>query len=113
MVMEVQALTKYARMSPKKLLEVARNLRGLSANEGLDVLQFIPRKSAVLIRKTLVSAIANAENNHELSASNLYIQNVLIEQGPRLRRFRPAPRGMAHPYNRYTSHIRVILGTKG
>jgi len=108
--MEVQALTKYARMSPKKVREVAREIQGRPAPEALELLNFIPRKSARLLAKTLASAIANAENNHNLPADGLVLKRVMIEQGPAFRRFRPAARGAAHPYLKRTSHIRIILG---
>ena len=79
--MEVHALTKYARMSPKKVNEVARVIRGKSATDALDLLKFTPRKSAALISKTLESAIANAENNHDLSADSLTVEKAVVEQG--------------------------------
>jgi len=79
--MEVYALTKYARMSPKKVNEVARVIRGKQATDALDLLKFIPRKSAALISKTLQSAIANAENNHDLSADNLTVDKAIVEMG--------------------------------
>ena len=69
--MEVIALTKFSRISPKKAREVAREIVGMPANEGLELLKFIPRKAARLIYKTLHSAIANAENNHELSSDHI------------------------------------------
>lgn len=107
--MEVQSLTKYVRMSHLKLRDVARELQGMKANEALELLKFIPRKSARLIYKTLKSAIANAENNHDLNSDSLIIYRALIEQGPALKRFRPSARGMAHPYIKGTSHIRIVL----
>lgn len=107
--MEVKALTKHVRMSPKKMREVSRLIQGLPAEEALDKLQFIPRKSARLIRKTLNSAIANAENNHGLSAEDLVVKSIVIEEGPVLRRFIPVARGSAHPIRKRTSHIRIIL----
>lgn len=110
--MEVQALTKYVRMSHLKLRDVARELQGMKANKALELLKFIPRKSAKLIHKTLKSAIANAENNHNLSSDSLVIYRALIEQGPVLKRFRPTARGMAHPYRKGTSHIRIVLTQK-
>lgn len=110
--MEVQALTKYVRMSHLKLRDVAREIQGMQAIEALDLLKFIPRKSARLIYKTLQSAIANAENNHDLSSNSLIVYRCLIEQGPAWKRFRPSARGMAHPYKKGTSHIRVILKIK-
>lgn len=110
--MEVQSLTKYVRMSHLKLRDVARELQGMKANEALELLKFIPRKSARLIYKTLKSAIANAENNHNLSSDSLLVFRALIEQGPALKRFRPSARGMAHPYRKGTSHIRIVLTPK-
>jgi len=107
--MEVHAFTKYARMSPKKVREVAREIQGRPAPEAQELLRFIPRKSAKLIAKTLNSAIANAENNHNLSADGLIVKAVHIEMGPAFRRFRPVARGSAHPYKKRTSHIRIIL----
>lgn len=107
--MEVKALTKYARMSPIKVREVAREIQGLPANEAMDLLKFIPRKSARLISKTLASAIANAENNHNLSSDDLVIKSAIIEEGASFRRFQPVARGSAHPIRKRTSHIRIIL----
>ena len=107
--MEVQALTKYTRMSPKKVRDVTRAIQGRAAAEALEILRFIPRKSARLIHKTLTSAVANAENNHNLSADNLIVKRALVEEGPVLKRFRPVARGSAHPIRKRTSHIRIVL----
>jgi large subunit ribosomal protein L22 len=110
--MKVQALTKYARMSPTKIRPVAKTLVGRLANEALEVLRIIPRKSARLIAKTLQSAIANAENNHKIASNTLYILNTTVEEGPSSRRFRPVARGQAHPFKKRTSHIKIILSEK-
>jgi large subunit ribosomal protein L22 len=107
--MTVQALTKFARMSPKKVREVARLVQGKPAAEALDMLKFVPRKSARLIAKTLASAMANAEHNHNLSADSLIVHRCLVEEGPVFRRFQPVARGSAHPIRKRTSHIRIIL----
>jgi large subunit ribosomal protein L22 len=107
--MEVHALTKYARMSPKKVNEVARVIRGKQANDALDLLKFIPRKSAALIAKTLQSAIANAENNHDLSADALTVDRAIIEMGPSLKRFKAAARGGVAKRRKRMSHIRIVL----
>ena len=106
---EVQAFIKYVRMSPKKLRDVADHIQGKRVSTALDLLKFIPRKSARLILKALQSAVANAENNHDLSSEHLVVRRALIEEGPALRRYRPAARGMAHPFRKRTSHIRIIL----
>lgn len=107
--MQVKAYTKYARMSPQKVRKVARAIQGRNAAEALEMLNLIPRKSARLIGKTLKSAIANAENNNNLSSDTLKIESAIIEQGPAFKRFRPAARGSAHPYKKSTSHIRIVL----
>jgi len=107
--MEIQALTRYARMSPKKMREVVRTVQGLKATAAVDLLSVIPRKSARLIAKTLKSAIANAENNNNLSADTLTVKSAVIENGPVLKRFKAAARGSAAPRRKKMSHIRIIL----
>ena len=107
--MEVQALTRYAHMSPKKMREVARTIQGRKAPEAVDYLTLIPRKSARLIAKTLRSAIANAENNNNLSADSLTVKSAVIENGPVLKRFKAGAKGTAMPRRKKMSHIRIIL----
>ena len=107
--MEVQALTRYARMSPKKMREVSRIIQGRKAVEAVDYLALIPRKSARLIAKTLKSAIANAENNNNLSADSLTVKFALIENGPVLKRFKAGARGTAMPRRKKMAHIRIVL----
>lgn len=96
-------------MSPKKVREVARTIQGRKATEAVDYLTLIPRKSARLIAKTLKSAIANAENNSNLSADALTVKLALIENGPVLKRFKAAARGSAAPRRKKMSHIRIVL----
>lgn len=110
--MEYTATAYSQRMSPPKLRQVARILRGRSAEDGKRLLRYITRKSARLIAKTLDSAIANAENNFNTASEDLKIDNVLIEEGARMKRHMPASRGSAHPILKRTSHIRVILVKK-
>ncbi len=107
--MQIQAYTKYARMSPRKVRDITRAIQGRNALEAVEILRYIPRKSARLVSKTLQSAIANAENNNNLSSDDLTIESATVEQGPVFKRFRPASRGSAHPYRKATSHIRIIL----
>lgn len=96
-------------MSPKKVIEVARAIRGKKANSALELLKFIPRKSATLLAKTLQSAIANAENNHDLSGDELVVESATVEQGPALRRFKAAARGGVARRKKRMSHIRIVL----
>jgi len=107
--MEVQALTRYARMSPKKVREVVRTIQGRKAADAVDLLTLIPRKSARLIVKTLKSAIANAENNNNLSADALTVKSAVVENGPVLKRFKAGARGTAMPRRKKMSHIRIVL----
>lgn len=107
--MEVQAITRYARMSPKKVREVARVIQGRSATEALELVRFIPRKSARLLAKTLKSAVANAENNNELSVDSLVVKRAVVENGPVLKRFKAAARGSASPRKKRMSHLRIVL----
>ena len=96
-------------MSPKKMREVSRIIQGRKAADAVDYLALIPRKSARLIAKTLKSAIANAENNNNLSADSLTIKFALIENGPVLKRFKAGARGTAMPRRKKMSHIRIVL----
>ena len=107
--MEVQALTRNAHMSPKKLRDISRLIQGRNVAHARGLLSVITRKSARLIARTLDSAVANAENNHNLNADDLVIKLAVIEIGPVLKRFKPAARGSAAPRRKKWSHIRIVL----
>ena len=107
--MLVRSTTKYARISPKKARHVVREIQGLSVSDALDTLTYTPKKSAHLIGKTLKSAIANAENNHELSADELIVKEATVGEGPTLKRFKPRARGSAGAIRKRTSHIFITL----
>lgn len=93
-------------------MEVARLIQGKMASEAMNLLRFIPRKSARLLSKALKSATSNAENNFNVTEEKLLVSKALTGQGPSLKRFRPAPRGMAHPFKKHTCHITIILKEK-
>lgn len=107
--MEVRSVYRYARISPKKARDVAREIQGLPVSDALDTLNFTPKKAAFLIGKTLKSAVANAENNHELSADSLHVKEANVCEGPSFRRFKPRARGSASAIKKRTSHIYIIL----
>lgn len=107
--MEVTSTTKFVRLSPKKARDVARAIQGLPAANALDILTFTPKKAAVLIGKTLKTAIADAENNFSLDANSLVVKEAVIGAGPTLRRFKPRAKGSAGPILKRTSHISVTL----
>ncbi len=107
--MEIQALTRNVRMSPRKVREVANEIQGRSVPEALDLLALIPRKSARLLAKTLKSAVANAENNNSLAADQLTVHRALVEGGPVLKRFKAGAKGSAKPRVKRMSHLRIVL----
>jgi len=107
--MEIKSHSKYMRISPKKAREVARVLPGRKASDAVSLLKYIPRKAARMFDKTLKSAMANAENNLNLSADDLFIREAIVDEGPALKRFRPCARGSAHPYKKRMSHLRITL----
>lgn len=107
--MDVQAITKFVRISPTKARDFARSVQGLPVGEALTRTQFSERKAAFQIGKTLRSAIANAENNADLSADDLYVKEAVVLDGPALKRFWPRARGMVSPIKRRMSHIQIVL----
>ena len=107
--MQVTSTYQYARISAFKAREVTREIQGHSASEALDLLTFSPKKAAVLVKKTLKSAIANAENNAELRVDTLLVKEAVVGEGPTFKRFRARARGSASPLRKRTSHIRIVL----
>lgn len=107
--MQVQSTYRYARISPFKAREVTREIQGLPVAAALDIVAFSPKKAAVLIAKTLKSAVANAENNANLRAEALVVKEAVVGEGPTFKRFQPKARGSAGPIRKRTSHIKIIL----
>ncbi|MBV8141494.1 MAG: 50S ribosomal protein L22 [Verrucomicrobia bacterium] len=107
--MQVTSTYRFARISAFKAREVTREIQGHSASEALDLLAFSPKKAAVMVKKTLKSAIANAENNAELKVDTLLVKEAVVGEGPTSKRFRARARGGASPLRKRTSHIRIVL----
>ncbi|MFA7233046.1 MAG: 50S ribosomal protein L22 [Terrimicrobiaceae bacterium] len=107
--MQVKSIYKFARISAFKAREVTREIQGLPATDALDILRFTPKKAALLVIKTLKSAIANAENNNNLNAADLVVQEAVVGEGPTFKRSQPKARGSAGPIRKRTSHIRITL----
>ena len=107
--MQIKSIYKGARISAFKAREVTREIQGLPVAAALDLLAFTPRKAAAMIAKTLKSAIANAENNNNLRADKLVVQEATVGEGPTFKRFQPKARGSAGPIRKRTSHIRIIV----
>lgn len=108
--MDVKAITKYVRISPRKLRGPVETLKGKQVEEALNILKFMPLKSAGIISKTLSSAVANAEHNNELDVDDLIVKNIIVDQGPSFKRFRARARGRGARILKRSSHITVIVG---
>ncbi|MBO7166841.1 MAG: 50S ribosomal protein L22 [Kiritimatiellae bacterium] len=107
--MEVIALTRNARMSAAKGRPLARKCQGLPASAALQVVEFSPRKAAQILKKTLLSAIANAVNNNKIPAETLTVKQCVFDESVRMRRYWPTARGSAHPIARRFCHCKVVL----
>lgn len=107
--MAAKAFNKNVRISPRKVSEVAALIRGRSVADALAILDHTPRRPAEPLRKTVLSARANAEHNHNYRPDSLYISQLSVTAGPRYRRYRAAWRGTARKYQRQTSHITVVV----
>lgn len=106
---EAKAVLKYARISSRKVKIVADLIRGKNVDEALSILKFAPKASSEILEKLLKSAIANAENNHFMDRQKLYVAEIYANQGPTLKRIRPAAKGSAVRIRKRTSHITIIL----
>lgn len=108
----VNATAKYVRVSPRKAGDMARLIRGKKVAEAKAILALSPRAAAKLVGKVLDSAVANAENNHDLDADDLFVVQAYVNGGPTLKRFRPRAMGRAGRIRKRTSHITVSVDEK-
>src|SRR5213595_314558 len=110
---EVQAIARDVRMSPRKVRLVGDAMKGKPLAEALSLLRFMPNRATGPIAKALRSASANAENNLDMEPANLYVVRVIADAGKTLRRFRAKARGRAGGLHKRSSHITVIVAEKG
>ena len=103
------ATLKYARISSRKIKIVADLIRGKKVSEALAIVKFAPKASSEILEKLLKSAIANAENNHYMKSEDLYVAEIYANQGPTLKRIRPAAKGSAVRIRKRTSNITIVL----
>jgi ribosomal protein L22 len=108
----VRAQAKYVRCAPRKARLVVDHIRGKSVEDARAILATTPRAAARDVLKLLDSAIANAENNHELVADELKVGKVFVDEGPTLKRFQPRAQGRATRIRKRTSHMTILLTTK-
>lgn len=107
--MEVKAKLKNLRISPRKVRLVINTIRGLKVEEALTSLDFINKNASSPVKKLLLSAVANAENNHQLEKSNLYIKKIVCDEGFTLKRWLPRAHGRATTLRKRASQIELIL----
>ena len=112
LVKEAKATLKFARISSRKVKIVADLIRGKDVDEALAIVKFTPKAASEIVEKLLKSAIANAENNHGMKSNNLYVAEIYANQGPTLKRIRPAAKGSAVRIRKRTSHITIVLKEK-
>ena len=105
--MQVSATLKHARISPQKCRLVADQVRGLPVEKALDILVFSPRKAAVIVRKVLESAIANAEHNEGADIDELKVGSIFVNEGRTMKRFRARAKGRGTRILKRNSHITV------
>lgn len=106
----VRAYAKGIDQTPRKVGIVAKLVRGRSVADALVILDNVPRRAALPVKKVIASAQANAINNHGLDGKSLAIVTLSVTSGPRLKRFKPASRGRALPFQKRSSHILVEVG---
>ena len=107
--MEVRAIYKYAKISPFKAREITREIQGLPVSAALDIVAYSPKKAAVLVNKTLKSAVANAENNANLKVDGLVVKEAVVGEGPTMKRMMARARGSGSRILKRSSHIRIVL----
>lgn len=107
--MEARATLKNARISARKVKIVIDLIRGKNAEEALAILKYTPKAASPLVEKLVKSAMANAENNHNMKVDKLYVAEVYANQGTTMKRIRAATQGRANRIRKRTSHITVVL----
>ena len=107
--MEVKAVAKYMRISPDKVRKLVDAVKGKPVEKALDMLKFMPQKAAGIVEKVVRSAVANADQNPDIDVDLLVIRNVIVDQGPTLKRFRARARGRGSRILKRTAHITVVL----
>jgi large subunit ribosomal protein L22 len=112
MITQVKATAKYVRVSPTKVRQLTRLIKGEHVDEAIRILHFSDKGAARPLRKVLESAIANAENNDGLDPDELFVFNAFVDEGPTLKRYQPRALGRAYRIRKRTSHITVVVAPK-
>lgn len=110
--MEVRAIANNIRISPRKVRIVANLVRGKNVGEALAILQYTQKHASEVVVKTLKSAMANAENNHDMNVDKLYVSTIFVDAGPTLKRVHPRSRGQAFSILKRTSRLTLKVSEK-
>ena len=117
-IREFRAEAKFQRTSPQKAKLVLDLIKGLRVEQAINTIHFSTKRMAPIVEKVLQSAIANAayvsdEQGLDVDVDNLYVHSAIANEGPRMKRIRPAPMGRAFRYQRRMCHIIVTVAEKG
>ncbi len=107
--MEVRAVAKYVRVQPRKVRIIADEVRGKQAGMVAALLRYHPSKSATLLRKVVISAMANAMENHNIAPEMLKVSKITVDEGPRMKRMQARAMGRGNRIVKKTSHITVVV----
>jgi large subunit ribosomal protein L22 len=107
--MEVKAVARYVRISPMKVRMLADAIKGRPVEKALDMLKFMPQKSAGIVEKVLRSAVANADQQADVDIDDLVVGSLIVDRGPMFKRFRARARGRGTRILKRTSHVTVVL----
>jgi len=107
--MEARAISKYLRISPRKVRLNADLIRGKRVEEAINLLSHTPKSGARVVSKVVQSALANARQDRSIDVDTLFVKTIYVNQGPTLKRFRPKPMGRAGRIRKRTCHVTVVL----
>jgi large subunit ribosomal protein L22 len=109
----MKAILRSVRITSKKLNLIADLVRTKNVNDAVNLLKFTPKKGAKILYKVVKSAVANAENNFKQERPSLFIKEIIVTEGPTMKRSVPISRGRMNPILKRTAHVTVLLGVRG
>jgi large subunit ribosomal protein L22 len=110
--MLARAVTKFVRTSPTKVRRVINLIRNQEVDKAMAIVDFTPSTAGAVVKKTLASALANAENNHEMRKEEIYVKECFVDGGPVMKRMHRASMGRGGMIRKRTSHITIVLSDR-
>jgi len=107
--LEAKAVERYLRMSPRKIRYVTDMIKSKSIEDAIDILSLTPKAAAIVVKKAIQSAVANATENHKMKEEDLFISRIFVNEGPTLKRFKPRARGRATRIRKRTAHLSIYV----